>query len=374
MSSAARRIRSEAIVGHVYEAAVAPDGLQRIAEIAMKVAGGGSVQIGVVRNDGMREAATCNLPPEALENYAVYYRRINPFVPIAFARGLLHMARTSDLLSDASLRRTEFYTDFLRRFDTVRMVGTPRMALAPDLSLEIGVHRSVGSREFSDRDVGRLQRLAPHLGRALQLRHRLGVMHHPDIGTSVLDTLAFGCVVCDGAGRVLFANRAAEALELAGVITLAALRQGIGAPDAAQSRKLGALIGETAAGGSGGAIALTAGNGVRLFALVTPLPRRIAWYPAYVLVTLQSEASAPPFNVVSLRALFGLTPAEARLALALAAGRSIAEVGTALRVSENTLRTQIASVLRKTATANQRELVRILNLPPPLRGLQQTPR
>lgn len=270
-------------------------------------------------------------------------------------------------MPDTSVRQTEFYTDFLRRYDTVRMVGTPKIALAPDFSLEIGVHRGPGSREFSDREVGRLQSLTPYLQRALQLRRRLGVGDHLGIERAVLETLGFGCVICDGNGRVLLANEAARALEGAGRIVLAASRQDLGAPDAAQSRKLAALIAESAAGGSGGALVLTAA--ARLFALVTPLPRRLEDRPGHVLVTLRSEASGPPFDADKLRMLFGLTPAEARLALALAAGRSLAEFGAELRVTENTLRTQIASVLRKTDTANQRELVRILNLPPPLRGL-----
>jgi DNA-binding CsgD family transcriptional regulator len=98
--------------------------------------------------------------------------------------------------------------------------------------------------------------------------------------------------------------------------------------------------------------------------LVTPLPSRFNGQPGRVLVTLRSEAAAPTFDPATLWRLFKLTPAEARLALAIAAGRSLAQIGGEHQVSENTLRTQLASILRKTGTANQRELVRILNLLP----------
>lgn len=365
----AQRPAAESIIADVYDAAVAPDGLQRLAEIVTEVADGGSADLCVLHGNGLEEAATCNLPVEALENYAAYYQRLNPYIPVAIAHGVSQVTRGSDLLSDVSVRQLEFYTDFQRVYDTVRMLGNPRIRIGAGRTVEIGVHRGVRAHEFSRRDVHRLQILLPYLQRGLQLRQKLGAGLHPDIGLAVLERLAFGCVVCDRAGRILFANEAACALEAAGRITLAALRHGIGAPAASQSRQLAVLIARTAAGGSGGAVALAAGDGARLFALVTPLPRRIGWQPGHVLVMLQSEAAGPAFDAEKLRMLFGLTSAEARLALAVAAGRSLAAIGAELRVTENTLRTQIASVLRKTDTANQRELVRILNLPPPLRDL-----
>ena len=86
-----------------------------------------------------------------------------------------------------------------------------------------------------------------------------------------------------------------------------------------------------------------------------------------VLVTLRPSTASPTVTGRTLAQLFGLTAAEARLALALLAGRSLAEFGAERRVTNNTLRTQLAKVLRKTDTANQRGLMRLLGLLPPLR-------
>src|SRR4051812_32346799 len=71
-------------------------------------------------------------------------------------------------------------------------------------------------------------------------------------------------------------------------------------------------------------------------------PSRFNGQPGRVLVTLRSEAAAPTFDPATLWRLFKLTPAEARLALAIAAGRSLAQIGGEHQVSENTLRTQLA--------------------------------
>ena len=360
------RFRADAIVGDIYDTAVAPDGLQRLAAIMAASVDGGSAEVGVRHRDGWGEAGTFNLPDDALQRYASYYRRVEPYGPIVAARRVLGITRNSDLISELKLRQTEFYTDFLRVFDTVWLVGTPRIAIDRDCVAEIGVHRGARSRNFSDRDVNRLQRLAPHVKRALQLRQRFGRDLNVTSGVAALETLAMGCVICDPAGRVLFANSAALALEAAGAGLSLSPRQGIGALEASESRQLAALVGEIAVGGNGGAMILTAADGVRLFALATPLPSHFSGQPGRVLVTLRSEAAAPTFDAATLWRLFKLTPAEARLALAIAAGRSLGQIGREHHVSENTLRTQLASILRKTDTANQRELVRILSLLPPM--------
>ena len=62
-----------------------------------------------------------------------------------------------------------------------------------------------------------------------------------------------------------------------------------------------------------------------------------------------------------LAELFGLAPAEARLAAALLTGKKLAEIAAATGVQITTLRTQLGSVLRKVGAARQSDLVRILS-------------
>ncbi len=64
-----------------------------------------------------------------------------------------------------------------------------------------------------------------------------------------------------------------------------------------------------------------------------------------------------------LRALFNLTPAEAKVARAIADGDSISTIAENSAVSRETVRTQLASVLSKTGTCRQTDLaLRIANL------------
>ncbi|MBR2691623.1 MAG: hypothetical protein IKE42_27525 [Aquamicrobium sp.] len=360
-----RRPIEPAVVSDLYDAALDPQGLRGLAEIVMAVGQGSSAAVSLERGNSFEEVATFNLPDKALQDYAAYYRRINPCIPIAMARHPGNISRFSDLIAEQDLERTEFYTDFMQVHDTVRAMGAPGIAIGPNLLLQVGVHRSRGSTDFDGNDVARLQGMVPHLKRAMQLRRRLSGGLDINAGLAALEAFAFGCVICDAAGHVLFANRAAEALEAGGIVTLTT-RQGLQARNPGQSRQLATSIGATAAGGTGDALILTARDGTRVFALTTPLPVRFGGQPGHVLVTFRSESAATTLDATALQQLFPLTTAEARLALALAGGHSLARYAAEHKVSDNTLRTQIASILHKTGTENQRELVRLLGLLPPV--------
>ena len=74
---------------------------------------------------------------------------------------------------------------------------------------------------------------------------------------------------------------------------------------------------------------------------------------------LASGVAGPP-GVARLRAEFGLTKAEARLALRLAEGASLASAAEAFDVKLTTIRSQLQQVFAKTGTSRQAELVALL--------------
>jgi DNA-binding CsgD family transcriptional regulator len=66
-----------------------------------------------------------------------------------------------------------------------------------------------------------------------------------------------------------------------------------------------------------------------------------------------------------LREIFGLTAAEARVAILLARGKTVREIVSMLGLSSNTIRTQLRQVFAKTQTKRQSELMRVLLPIPP---------
>jgi DNA-binding CsgD family transcriptional regulator len=76
--------------------------------------------------------------------------------------------------------------------------------------------------------------------------------------------------------------------------------------------------------------------------------------------TAPARAFAGLPEAARLRAEFGLTKAEARLALRLAEGSSLASAAQAFNVKLTTIRSQLQQVFAKTGTSRQTELVAML--------------
>ena len=79
-----------------------------------------------------------------------------------------------------------------------------------------------------------------------------------------------------------------------------------------------------------------------------------------ILLSLRNLAAdrGPPID--NLRSLYRLTPAEAKLACALATGKTIAQCSVDRGVSVNTTKTQLNALLGKTGLHRQVDLVRLL--------------
>lgn len=81
---------------------------------------------------------------------------------------------------------------------------------------------------------------------------------------------------------------------------------------------------------------------------------------AHAVVIMIDLAVLPRPELAPLQLIFGLTTAEARLAIAIALGRSPEEIADTTNVSTSTVRRQLSSVFQKTGTHRQPELVALL--------------
>jgi DNA-binding CsgD family transcriptional regulator len=84
-------------------------------------------------------------------------------------------------------------------------------------------------------------------------------------------------------------------------------------------------------------------------------------------VILRAPEEVPMPSEAQLRSLFGLTPAEARVACLLVV-ETVEEVAASLGVSVATVRSHVQKLLAKTGTRRQSELVRLLVSGPWLGG------
>jgi DNA-binding CsgD family transcriptional regulator len=230
----------------------------------------------------------------------------------------------------------------------------------------MAVHRPHDAPAFMDVERQRLNVLLPHLQRALQLRQRLGVLEaQAQTGFAVLDALALGVVVVAANGAIVFANAAAETLTRSDEgLRLGGRLSGLGAVQPLEAQALRSLVYTVTHGGAGGMLRVTRRPQPPLAVLVAPLPTRLhpatALAPSLALVLITDPADGPGLAAQALQQLFGLTAAEAGVALALASGRSAEEIAGERAVSLPTVRTQIRQILAKTGALHVRDLVRLL--------------
>jgi DNA-binding CsgD family transcriptional regulator len=174
--------------------------------------------------------------------------------------------------------------------------------------------------------------------------------------------------VVDRTSRILFASRLAEALlSKPGPLRATGGRLTCDHPQtASQLAKLIQSAVELAAGRSadrpGRGLAIDRGaDRLPLTALVAPF--RAAWgfgaaRPAALVFIKDPEL--PQLSTQLLQDLFQLTPAQAALASALGAGRSLHQAAEALGISLHTARTHLQAVFAKTRTTRQPKLAALL--------------
>ena len=156
-----------------------------------------------------------------VDPYLVFARSTTPATaPTARRKVLL----SEDIISEADLRRTEYYGDFARQRGLAHglFASSP---LSGDAMATLSSYRPEGMAPFGEEDRRATISLIPHLWRALELRQRLRTRHQSMAGLGALDALPQGVGVADGDSRVTFANAAARRLAEAAHEGLRLVRQ-----------------------------------------------------------------------------------------------------------------------------------------------------
>jgi DNA-binding CsgD family transcriptional regulator len=269
------------------------------------------------------------------------------------------------LCTDEEILKSEYYNEFLRPNDWFYVAGGPVVADGNVASI-FSFQRPRRKGQFVEREVSVLRLLMPHLQRAIRLHQHLHTLRY---GLQALNALTIGVVTVSATGKMLLANQCAErifahkdgmGLTRDGVVTA----PGIMAQKLRDSIALAAQTANGAATHAGGLLAIERPSGKRpYFVLVSPMRISLltctAEKPAAILFINDSERRVR-FAPTVLRDLFGMTPAECRVALLIGDGRSRSEIADLLNVSSNTLKSQMASIYRKTGISRHAQLVHLL--------------
>lgn len=295
----------------------------------------------------------------------------NPMYRLALRTDALGTAIfDDDLVGRRDLHRSTYYNDFLRPAGLENTVGLFLQADASSV-LNISLCRLRAHGTFRPAQRRLLRELTPHLVRAFRLREQIGHARVAEDATwHLLDAVPWGVLVFDSHARCIHINAGAEAvmarhdgLFWRNAMLACARSSDTMALRAAFERALRRSA-HTPDDGSDTVIRVARTSGQpNYLARVMSIPAsgyaRSEHCPS-VVVTITDPSRHPEFSTELLQQAFGLTPAEARIAVEIGNGRSIKECSTEQQCSVNTTKTLLNRVYAKTGARRQSELVGLL--------------
>lgn len=278
------------------------------------------------------------------------------------------------------IKRTAFYSDVLAPQSIQDMAIISHRGLAYDGGLGgFGFALSTRAADRAEQIRGRLRALTPHLCRALDASLRLGPLAD---GTRqlarVLQLMPNAALLLDANARLVHANPAAELLLRTGD-GLTCQADGGMQLSAAVSEERAALAHALArslqvASGSSDELCeplrLTRLSGASpLLVIPVPLPPPAFSFwelseTARVLVLIIDPSTRSTAAASVLQAAFGLTNAEARIAILIGSGLNGPQTAQILGISPETVKTHLARCFEKMSIRSQVELARMLSALP----------
>ena len=305
-----------------------------------------------------------NHAPEMAQDFGAYWHAHDEWALAARRTGVMRRGTWvvgTELVDADQLRKTEFFNEFCKPNGVEGLVGGVLFdgTEADDMPFtNVCWYRPPGADSFETAEKERLKSLVPHLQRALRIQRRVRSLVDDRVAKA-FGTLRVASLVLDRKGCVHQHNQAAANLLEnlpAGCVRFGQLR----------------LIGEKCSPSLPEALAAcTAANPIRIVAV---LPGRQPQVIGGTLMLLPADGQdddrflllieLPRTNghgaAAAVADLFGLSPAEVRVLGRLLEGATAAEIALAAGTAINTVRTQISSLLSKTGTKAQTELLLLM--------------
>jgi len=231
------------------------------------------------------------------------------------------------------------------------------------------ITRPPGERDFSERAKALCQSLLPHLRRAVTLHSRIErIETERRLYSTTMDRMLVGTVVFDEKGSVMRTNGLADEI-LAENDGVRVSQNKLHAAFPNEDRELQRLI-KTALSLPGEApgvlqpMSVTRPSGrANLGVLVRPVPAG-EWsedrHRPTAVAFIRDPERKSQLSVEMIRRLFGLTTAEAALAMLLANGFTLDEAAAELKIRKNTTRAHLRSIFAKTGVRRQTTLIHML--------------
>ena len=297
----------------------------------------------------------------------IYVQRIRERFPLGMTAGT-----SEELVTSSEYRNTEIYHDFCRPNEVFHTCWSA-VEQTTSIAAGLGFIRPENAKPFKAKDVDLLKLLNPHLAKAFRLQRILESA--ADNTRALLTGIAqfdFGVIALDGEGRIANLSPPAKHLldQQDGIRIHASRLEATNLAENSKLQEMLAISKQTWAHPhqpNDNTLLLSRKSGRKPLQLVVfPFVSSgllVEDHPQ-VLVFLSDPSSKPASRAAVLRALYGLTPTESRLADLLLQGFEVREAADHLQTTLETARFHLKRVLAKTGSRRQTELMRLmLSLP-----------
>lgn len=296
------------------------------------------------------------------EDLAVYAKHHHPLAPWPAHNAAIQPGNifdTAHLSPDELLESHRSYSEFLRPRNL--HYGACGVLLDDEgIAISLTLLRPKHAGRLKDSELARIREVIPHLQRVCRLDRRItDSQSEREALHNLLDSLNTGAILLNEDGRILIANHYARQL-LSNDAPIHVDGDGILylTPEACNLKLLRILdrFRKTAPDLQPAAEFVPAGDRFQCRLHIHPcLSAEGGRRKAMVHIFDRRPAALIERHVV--RELFSLSPTEEKVALKLAAGLSLAEVGASLHISLHTVRSHLRNLFRKTGTTHQAALV-----------------
>ena len=354
-------------VGRFYEAAARPDLWRTVLhETSLAFGAEGAflfapktAAINAVSSEGIEEIV------EMWTRGRWYERDRNPRIERSLARTPWAIHTENTIFSPEEIQRHPFNAEFVNQHGFGPFMAVYLTTPGPD-AIVLSMERLARRGGTTSESVRTFETILPHLRSAALLARRLEDVH----GQGMLDALELigcGALLLDRSGCVIRINAKAESCCMGAGLGMAhghLFSEHKGANGDLQRLLASVLLpGPAHEPPAVGAVPIPRPNGRPLIAHAAPVVGSacdLFQSARAILMLVDPDEHREPAEPI-LQQAFGLTPAEAQLAIGVARGQDLLEIARARNVSIGTARNQFKTIFAKTETHRQSELTALLN-------------